>query len=99
MLRPSRGTVIPPEVRNRVLVRDGATCVCDRAGFPPEANRECWGSPVELDHVRASGGIGMKSPSTEENLVCLSAPCHRWKTEHGREARPLLLEYLRAVSA
>jgi hypothetical protein len=48
----------------------------------------------EQDHVRASHGIGMKSESVASNLVLLCGLHHRWKTEHGREARPLLLEYL-----
>jgi hypothetical protein len=36
----------------------------------------------------------MKSRSTEDNGVLLDPWCHRWATEHGKEARPLLLEYL-----
>jgi len=41
--------------------------------------------------------MGMKSPSTEDNLVVLCGAHHRWKTENGREARPLLLAYLEAL--
>ena len=37
----------------------------------------------------------MKSETTAANLVSLCGDHHRWKTEHGREARPLLLAYLR----
>jgi len=52
---------------------------------------------LELDHVRASGGLGMKSRTTLDNLVALCSGHHRWKTEHGREARPILLAYLALV--
>lgn len=95
-MKQSRGTVIPPEVRRAVVARDGY-CVCDRAGFPLDVQRRCGDSPDELDHVRASHGIGMKSESTVGNLVVLSGWCHRWKTEHGRKARELLLDYLARV--
>lgn len=94
-LKESRGTVIPRDVRREVKERD-RYCVCDRAGFPPEVVASCSGDTQE-DHVRASHGIGMKSRSTADNLVLLSASSHRWKTEHGREARPLLLAYLESV--
>jgi len=86
-LKPSRGTIIPAEMRLRVLRRDQG-CV----GFA-ELPGECAG-PLELDHVRASHGIGLKSETTDENLVSLCGAHHRYKTEHGREARPLLLAYL-----
>ncbi len=92
-MKPSRGTVWPQEVARAIRARD-KLCVGPRAGFP-----ELWedwrpDSPMEIDHVRASGGMGMKSRSTEDNGVLLCSWCHRWKTEHGREARPLLLAYL-----
>lgn len=86
-MTPSRGTVIPMAVRTIVRVRDGG-CVAKRAGI----DTPCFGY-LEMDHVR-TGGTGAKSASTPENLVQLCALHHRWKTEHGREARPLLLQYL-----
>jgi len=95
-LSASAGTSIPLSIRHAVLDRDRG-CVCIPAGFPAEVQAHCPGWPVELDHVRASHGIGMKSESTIANLVCLSAWCHRWKTEHGKTARPLLLAYLERI--
>jgi 5-methylcytosine-specific restriction endonuclease McrA len=86
-LKPSRGTVIPADMRLRVLRRDQG-CV----GFELLPD-ECAG-PLELDHVRASHGVGLKSDTTDANLVSLCGFHHRYKTEHGREARPLLLAYL-----
>lgn len=91
-MKQSRGTVIPPFLRVIVLVRDDG-CVGRRLGWPGPHT-----SPLELDHVRASGGMGMKSRTSEDNLVSLCGDCHRWKTEHGREARPQLLEYLESVA-
>lgn len=89
-LKPSRGTQIPPSVRERVLFRDRYQCVGLHLGWESHTNTV----GLELDHVRGSGGLGMKSPSEETNLVVLCGSCHRWKTENGREARPLLLAYL-----
>jgi 5-methylcytosine-specific restriction endonuclease McrA len=91
-IKPSRGTVIPADLRLLVLTRDNG---CVGFGRFPVA---CSG-PLELDHVRASHGIGMKSESTVENLVALCGNCHRYKTAYGREARPILLDYLAGVSA
>src|SRR5258706_10525770 len=90
-MKPSRGTVIPGELRLAVYRRDQG-CIGAKA-FPGE----CAGG-LEADHVRASHGMGMKSETTLENLVTLCGAHHRWKTEHGREARPILLAYLQAVS-
>jgi 5-methylcytosine-specific restriction endonuclease McrA len=93
--KASRGTVIPYPTRIAVLVRDAREtggCVGFKR-FPGP----CAG-PLELDHVRASHGMGMKSATTEDNLVSLCGACHRWKTEHGRTARPILLDYLAGVS-
>jgi 5-methylcytosine-specific restriction endonuclease McrA len=90
-MKPSRGTVIPSDMRLRVLARDAkATGGCVGFGrFPVE----CSG-PLELDHVRASHGMGMKSETTDDNLVALCGNCHRYKTAFGRQARPILLDYL-----
>jgi hypothetical protein len=92
-MRQSRGTEWPPEVRAEIERLDDHHCVCARAGFPLEVIARCGGDS-QVDHVRASHGIGMKSRSTVDNGVVLSAWCHRWKTEHGREARPLLLDWI-----
>jgi 5-methylcytosine-specific restriction endonuclease McrA len=87
-IKPSRGTVIPAKVRAEVIARDKG-CVGPRVGM----SFTCQGQ-IELDHIRASHGIGMKSPSTLENLVSLCSWHHRVKTNAGRTWRPLLLEYL-----
>lgn len=86
-MKPSRGTVIPADLRLAVLYRDQGCVGFGR--FPTE----CQGG-LELDHVRASGGMGMKSPTTLQNLVALCGACHRYKTDNGRTARPILLDYL-----
>lgn len=87
-LKPSQGTVIPPKVRLQVRARDQG-CVGPRVGM----ERECFGQE-QLDHVRASGGLGMKSPSTPSNLVTLCGQHHYEKTIHGREWRPKLLAWI-----
>lgn len=91
-MKPSTGTRIPAELRLAVLQRDQGCVGFGR--FPVE----CQGG-LELDHVRASGGMGMKSPTTFQNLVALCGACHRYKTEHGRTARPILLDYLVRVAS
>ena len=90
-LKPSRGTTIPAGVRLAVLQRDGR-CVGATLGWPGTHSLA-----LELDHVRASHATGKKSETTVGNLVALCAECHRWKTEHGREARPQLIAYLEGV--
>lgn len=87
-LRPSKGTVWPPEVREAAWQRDHG-CIGPRVGMP----EVCLGG-VELDHVRASGGIGMKSPSTLDNAASLCGRHHRMKTEDGKRWRPVILEYI-----
>lgn len=60
-----------------------------------------WGSPceggIEVDHVRASGGLGLKSETTRRNMLCLCTWHHRLKTEYGKVWRPLLIDYLERV--
>jgi 5-methylcytosine-specific restriction endonuclease McrA len=89
-VKPSRGTVIPADMRLRVLQRDQG---CVGFGRFPVA---CGGG-LELDHVRASGGMGMKSRTEDDNLVSLCGNCHRYKTAFGRQARPILLDYLASL--
>jgi 5-methylcytosine-specific restriction endonuclease McrA len=84
------GTVIPARLRGNVKAADGG-CV----GYLVGMEGPCFGS-LELDHVRASHGIGMKSETERGNLVTLCSTHHREKTENGRKYRPLLLEYIAA---
>ena len=53
--------------------------------------------PLDVDHVRASGGLGMKSETHRRNMVLLCRHHHRAKTEYGKTWRPLLLAYLDRV--
>jgi 5-methylcytosine-specific restriction endonuclease McrA len=87
---PRRSDPIPPAVRAYVRARDDG-CVL-RTKIP----HTCWGA-LEIDHVRASEGLGLKSRSTADNLVTLCSAAHQYKTEHGKEVRPILLAYLEAV--
>ena|SRR3990167_1941941 len=91
-LKASRGTTWPPEVRAHVL-EHWAGCYGPLAGMWGE----CYGA-LELDHVRASHGIGMKSASVVSNAAALCSQHHRTKTENGREWRPRLLSVIAALS-
>lgn len=79
------------DLRLDVLERDGRNAGgCVGFGrFPGD----CIGR-LTLDHVRASGALGKKSRTTADNLATLCIGHHEWKTNHGREARPILLDYL-----
>jgi len=79
---------VPPGVRAQVRARD-RTCVFNRLGIP----HDCFGR-LELDHVRASGGLGLRSRSTGDNLVLLCPIAHRMKTLEGRRWRPVLLAWI-----
>jgi 5-methylcytosine-specific restriction endonuclease McrA len=91
--------------KNYVRARDRG-CVAFRAvygyhiasGIASEAefSGQCDG-PLDVDHVRASGGLGMKSPTHRTNMVVLCRHHHRAKTEYGKVWRPLLLAYLERV--
>jgi hypothetical protein len=77
----------------RVLVRErDRGCVFTRLGIA----HDCFGRP-EIDHVRASGGLGLRSPSTPDNLVLLCPSAHFEKTLHGRLWRPVLLAWIERV--
>lgn len=86
--RRYRRDPVTPEVYAAVRRRDGG-CVGPRIGMPGRC-----GYHVEIDHVRSSGGLAMRSPSTVDNLVSLCSDHHRVKTEDGRIWRPRLLEWI-----
>jgi len=91
-LKSSRGTVWPPEVRAHVRSHY-AGCLGPLAGM----KGECLGQ-IELDHVRASGGTGMKSKSVAVNAAQLCSWHHRLRTEHGKEYRPRLLTVIATLT-
>jgi hypothetical protein len=95
-IKPSRGTTWPPEVRAEVMALDGGRCVAIRAGFGGLTPCDRY---LEIDHVRASGGMGMKSRSTADNGVVLCGAHHRIKTAEGKRIRPFLLAYIERRSA
>lgn len=84
----SMGTTWPRDVRDAIYARDGG-CTGPRAGMPGP----CGGS-LSIDHIRASHGMGMKSPSVVSNGTVLCFVHHELKTRAGRTWRPLLLAYL-----
>jgi hypothetical protein len=84
----SRRDPVSPAVRAHVRARDH-DCVFTRIGIP----HDCFGR-LELDHVRASGGLGLRSRSTPDNLVLLCPWAHREKTLRGRRWRPVLLAWI-----
>ena len=86
--RPHRPDPVSPAVRAHVRERDGG-CIFTRLAIP----HECLGQ-LELDHVRASGGLGLRSRSTPDNLVLLCPAAHRAKTLAGRRWRPVLLAWI-----
>jgi len=92
-LKSSRGTVWPPKVLARLRERD-RRCVGWVIGMPGL----CAGE-LQPDHVRASGGMGMKSPSTLENGAMLCAIHHQVKSLNGREWRPKLIDYIEGRAA
>ena len=74
-------------------------CVAPRstAADPTWAQSNACDGPLDVDHVRASGGLGMKSPTHRTNMVVLCRHHHIAKTEWGKTWRPLLLAYLERV--
>lgn len=90
-MKPSRGTVWPTEVRAHVHTHQ-PLCVGPLAGmYGP-----CEGS-IELDHIRASGGIGLKSKSIATNAASMCSAHHSMKTNEGKRWRPRLIDVVRAL--
>lgn len=85
-LKSTGGTRWPDDVRRAAYALHRG-CLGPRVGMPGECQGE-----IELDHIRASGAIGMKSRSTLDNAASLCGFHHRVKTQHGRHWRPLLIE-------
>lgn len=91
-LHASRGTTWPPEVRAHVRAHY-AGCIGPLAGMPGRCD-----GVLELDHVRASHAVGMKSDSIATNAAPLCGWHHHLKTLHGKEWRPRLLDVLRSLT-
>ena len=83
--------------KHYVRARDRG-CVAPRivVGHDGRSLVSCEG-PLDVDHVRASGGLGLKSETHRRNMVVLCRWHHRAKTEYGKTWRPLLLAYLERV--
>jgi hypothetical protein len=83
-----------------VRLRDRG-CVAVRAMQSAHPGTAAWAlicsGPIEVDHVRASGGLGLKSETHRRNMVCLCTWHHKAKTDYGKTWRPLLIAYLDSV--
>ena len=83
--------------KNYVRARDRG-CVArrilgvDSLGRPAPCNGH-----LDVDHVRASGGLGLKSETHRRNMVVLCRHHHEAKTQYGKTWRPLLIAYLERV--
>jgi 5-methylcytosine-specific restriction endonuclease McrA len=96
--RVKRDTLAEAAEKRYVRGRDNG-CVAPRAVVYHRGHvilSLCDG-PLDVDHVRASGGLGMKSPTHRTNMVTLCRHHHKAKTEWGKTWRPLLIEYLDRV--
>jgi hypothetical protein len=86
-IRPSSGTHWPSWVREHALSHQRRVgCLGPMAGMPGA----CAGE-LEGDHIRASGGMGMKSKSIATNYASLCSVHHFAKTQEGRAWRPVLI--------
>ncbi len=79
---------VTAEVAEEVIRLDGQQCVGPIIGLPGPC--EGWG---ELDHIM-NGGTGKRGPSVVGNLVSLCSAHHRYKTDHAKEVRPMLLRWV-----
>ena len=83
--------------KNYVRARDRG-CVARRLlGVDSSGRPAACDGPLDVDHVRASGGLGLKSPTHRANMVTLCRHHHRAKTEYGKVWRPILIDYLERV--
>lgn len=112
MTRPTSPFALPPRMKppkvkrdsdqeraekNYVRARDSG-CVAARAmGLKGSTVEHRCRGPLDVDHVRASGGLGLKSLTHRRNMVVLCRWHHTLKTEFGKVWRPLLLAYLERV--
>lgn len=115
MTRPASPWAPPPPRKVKPVKRDSADEAAEKAYVRHRdrgcvvAHMPFWArhrlsapvcsGPLEVDHVRASGGLGIKSPTHRSNMVLLCHWHHRLKTEYGKVWRPLLLAYLERVEA
>jgi hypothetical protein len=84
-MKPSSGTTWSRDVRAHVATHYHG-CIGPLVGMLGS----CVGG-IELDHIRASHGTGMKSDSIAPNAAPLCAGHHAIKTKAGRTWRPLLI--------
>lgn len=103
MTRPASPFASPPIKRVKIrprkdpVTRDLAAYLERRDGrcamAKIRADHICDG-PSEIDHIRSSGGLGLRSPSIKANCVRLCRWAHLQKTYYGKTIRPLLLYYI-----
>ena len=85
-LRAGPGTHFDASVVREAIALHGG-CLGPVVGMPGRCD-----GPIDPDHIRASGALGMKSRSTLDNCAPLCRFVHhRMKTEYGRVWRPLLV--------
>lgn len=85
-LKPSQGTTWPRDVREHIATHQ-AGCIGPLAGMLGRCD-----PGIELDHIRASHGMGMKSDSIATNGAHLCLFHHDMKTRNGKTWRPRLID-------
>jgi len=85
-LRQTSSTHFDPAIVRAAIALHGG-CLGPKVGMPGACD-----GPLDPDHIRASGAVGMKSRSTLDNCAPLCRFVHhRMKTDAGRVWRPLLV--------
>lgn len=92
-MKSTGGTGFPADVKAHVREHQ-RECMGALVGMPGP----CMGQ-VENDHVRASGGISMKSDSIATNCARMCSWHHSIKTREGRRYRPLLIAKIAQLHA
>lgn len=93
---------VSPEVRERVLRRDGR---CFLADEPGHVCRDLWGTPhapddldrLSLEHVKTELAYGRRAPSDERHLLALCAFANVSVPSKAQRAR--MRAYLAEVAA